>query len=81
MNQFKALLEKQKQTDKQDKEEQEKQVQNDEEVKPVKHEIKEQRPSMDDEFDGHHFGLGSDERRKSGDRGQQRYIETIFFFF
>lgn len=70
MNQFKALLEKQKQ-DKQEKEDQEKQ-QSDEEVKPSVNEVKEV-PQNDNEhdFDREHLGQNNDERRKSGDRGQR----------
>lgn len=79
MNQFKALLEKQKQTDKHDKEELEKHVQNDEDVKPVKHEIKESIQPTDNEFENQHFGHGVEERRKMGERGPQRYIEMCLF--
>lgn len=67
MNQFKALLEKQKQ-DKQDKEEQEKQ-QSDDEAKSIKTEFKESSP-VDDEYD-RDYANNNDDRRKSGDRNQR----------
>lgn len=69
MNQFKALLEKQKQ-DKQEKEEQDKHQSDDESKPSVKHESKDQ-SSADDSYDREHYGQGIDERRKSGDRGQR----------